>query len=67
MCGRYILRQLALAEKSWAIHGPPTWHTDRYNVAPTQQVPVVIQGESGPLGLDMRWGLIPFCEKGVAG
>jgi hypothetical protein len=36
MCGRYIIRQLELAEKHWKVYGPPQWLVTSYNVSPTQ-------------------------------
>jgi putative SOS response-associated peptidase YedK len=39
------------------------YHTPRYNVAPTQKVPVILN-EDGVLKLDaFKWGLIPFWAK----
>ena len=67
MCGRYVSpdeasieREFNLVRTEW--HFPPS-----YNVAPTQQVPVVriINGERQ--GLRLRWGLIPFFARGEPG
>lgn len=62
MCGRYVL-------SSWAdVIGPlglelgqPDWFEARYNVAPTQVEPVILQREPrAPLDVaPMRWGLVP--------
>jgi putative SOS response-associated peptidase YedK len=39
----------------------------RYNIAPTQIVPVVVREEKGKLKLKtMRWGLVPFWAKELA-
>lgn len=39
----------------------------RYNVAPTQQVPVIRTGEDGVAELvSMRWGFVPSWAKGMA-
>ena len=35
----------------------------RYNIAPTQQVPVVVSAPGGRALRDLRWGLIPFWAK----
>jgi putative SOS response-associated peptidase YedK len=67
MCGRYILRQLEESEKHWNVYGPPDWARVSYNVAPTQNVPVVISVDGRRVGTTMRWGLIPFFAKGAPG
>src|SRR4051794_37087958 len=38
----------------------------RYNIAPTQEAPVVRQGELGRELLLMRWGLVPRWAKDIA-
>lgn len=38
-----------------------------YNIAPTQQVPVVRMADGEREGVLMRWGLVPFFAKGVPG
>lgn len=61
MCGRYtvsnpgeILPELLGGEESPAVAA-------RYNVAPTQEAPVVVAGEDGSRRLVMmRWGLVPY-------
>jgi putative SOS response-associated peptidase YedK len=62
MCGRYILSQAAAAERYFAVHGTP-WSRS-FNVAPTQQVPVVRIREGQRVGETLRWGLIPYFAKG---
>jgi putative SOS response-associated peptidase YedK len=37
----------------------------RYNVAPTQDVPAVVQDRHGRRDELLRWGLVPFWAKGV--
>ena len=65
MCGRYITAQAAAFEKAIRL-GKVSWRFEpSFNVAPTQQVPVVRPSDDGPEGLTMRWGLIPFFAKGV--
>jgi putative SOS response-associated peptidase YedK len=65
MCGRYITAQAAALERAFNL-GRVNWTFEpSYNVAPTQQVPVVRPSEDGPEGLTMRWGLIPFFARGV--
>src|ERR1017187_6473443 len=66
MCGRYVSpdeasieREFALVRTEW--HFPPS-----YNVAPTQDVPVVRVNKAGErTGARLHWGLIPFWAKGV--
>jgi len=65
MCGRYtITRQKGLIDELDAIVDPSVesnqWWKARYNVAPTQDAPVVTLRE-GTRVLEMkRWGLVPF-------
>jgi putative SOS response-associated peptidase YedK len=64
MCGRYILRQAALAEREFFVNRT-TWKIhSSYNIAPTQEVPVVRAVDGEREGLLMRWGLIPFFAHG---
>jgi putative SOS response-associated peptidase YedK len=62
MCGRYILAQAALAEQYFRVHGTP-W-SPSFNIAPTQQVPVVRIRNKERVAENLRWGLIPFFAKG---
>jgi putative SOS response-associated peptidase YedK len=65
MCGRYVNPATAEAERYFAVH-LIHWKFNRsYNVAPTQQVPVVRLADGQREGLMMRWGLVPFFAKGV--
>src|SRR5579864_675614 len=66
MCGRYRLsRRKQLVEEYFDIaSGDEDWNP-RYNIAPTQPVPVICQNPKEPvrkLSL-MRWGLIPSWAK----
>lgn len=70
MCGRYRLsrRKQVLAEQFDAIPFDDEWEP-RYNIAPTQPVPVIRQHSKEPrrvLSL-MRWGLIPSWSKDASG
>jgi putative SOS response-associated peptidase YedK len=62
MCGRYRLsRRKEIIEQYFAaVSGDDEW-TPRYNIAPTQAVPVVRQDPAEPVRRFslMRWGLIP--------
>jgi putative SOS response-associated peptidase YedK len=65
MCGRYRLtRKKEILAEHFGIEPPDNWQP-RYNVAPTQDVPVIRQhpGEPRRLASTMRWGLIPFWSK----
>src|SRR5271169_1964679 len=70
MCGRYRLsRRKQLVEEYFdAVPGDEDW-TPRYNIAPSQPVPVIRQNPKEPrreLSL-MRWGLIPSWMKDSSG
>ena len=66
MCGRYRLsrRKQIIEEHFDSVSGEEDW-SPRYNIAPTQPVPVIRQNPKEPrreLSL-MRWGLIPSWAK----
>jgi putative SOS response-associated peptidase YedK len=64
MCGRYTIRvDAGLLARRFGVAMPelPSF-TPRYNVAPTQQLPVVVHGNARRLAV-MRWGLIPRWAK----
>jgi putative SOS response-associated peptidase YedK len=66
MCGRYRLsrRKQIIEEHFDAASGDEDW-TPRYNIAPTQPIPVIRQNPKEPvreLSL-LRWGLIPSWAK----
>jgi putative SOS response-associated peptidase YedK len=69
MCGRYRLsRRKQLIEEYFDSAGEDDW-TPRYNVAPTQSVPIIRQHPTEPrreLSL-VRWGLIPSWAKDASG
>lgn len=60
MCGRYILRQIALAERAFGLDRSAWSFTASYNIAPTQSVPIVRATRGLREGVMMRWGLIPY-------
>ena len=64
MCGRYIIRMQEKYLREWHVHGPPTWLVDSYNVAPTQQVPIVRMRDGEREAAMARWGLVPFFTRG---
>ncbi len=69
MCGRYALATPTeeLVEVFDVGHVAFLEDFRRYNVAPTQSAPVIIQGRQGErrMGL-MRWGLVPFWAESPA-
>lgn len=64
MCGRYIIRQQTKAIREWETYGPPPF-LDSYNVAPTQQVPILRMQGGRPQFTEVRWGLVPFFTHGA--
>lgn len=70
MCGRYRLsrRKQIIAEQFETQPWDEDW-SPRYNIAPTQQVPVIRQHPKEPirqLSL-MKWGLVPHWAKDASG
>src|SRR4051812_37110238 len=69
MCGRYRIKNTeAVNELIRRLFGIPAWvpgpWSPRYNIAPSQELPVLALGEDGqPNVSPMRWGLIPSWEK----
>lgn len=64
MCGRFIIELTPeMAKKVFGITEIPDWPA-RYNIAPTQLVPVVRQRSDGTRQISMmRWGLVPAWAK----
>jgi putative SOS response-associated peptidase YedK len=69
MCGRYITKDQRALERELPFLDVKDWpqFEASYNVAPTQPAPVVIASSGGNVCQLMRFGLIPFFAKGVAG
>jgi putative SOS response-associated peptidase YedK len=70
MCGRYRLsrRKQLIEEYFDTVSDEPEW-VPRYNIAPTQPIPVIRQNPTKPqreMSL-MRWGLIPSWAKSLSG
>jgi putative SOS response-associated peptidase YedK len=68
MCGRYDLTELPLElfeqMLGEAISNQRSDLKARYNIAPSQTVPIIRRGADGQLELvDVRWGLLPFWAK----
>jgi putative SOS response-associated peptidase YedK len=67
MCGRYAITSAPEAIRAlFAYHEQPNF-PPRYNVAPTQPVPVVRLGEGKREFVLMRWGLLPAWVKDPRG
>ncbi len=66
MCGRYTLT-IPLEELAEAFPDfkPPPILKPRYNIAPTQEIPVVANNGQRQIEF-FRWGLIPFWAKDTA-
>jgi putative SOS response-associated peptidase YedK len=64
MCGRFTLRQPdLLSERFQAQLDLDDGLSPRYNVAPTQPTPIVVEKPEGRLIQTARWGLIPAWAK----
>jgi len=66
MCGRYRIKDAETfrlyVKHFYGIDLPDM--KPRYNVAPTQLMPVIAADETGaPRAATMRWGLVPYWEK----
>lgn len=64
MCGRYtIAKQLQFLEERFDISALDPISLPRYNIAPGQAVPAIIDMGEGPQLRMMRWGLVPSWAK----
>lgn len=67
MCGRYRIKDTdELTAHLRETFGIPDWvQGPRYNVAPSQEMPVIIMDDEGDVIVPatMRWGFVPFWEK----
>lgn len=68
MCGRYSLTQKLPAALGDQLDLPMTDLPERprYNIAPTQMAPVILEEEGRRTIRPMQWGLIPFWAKDPA-
>ncbi len=65
MCGRFTLRLTpAELQQVFDLFLEPEV-TPRYNIAPTQSIPVIRYGEHGNELSMMRWGLVPSWAKDI--
>lgn len=67
MCGRYTLSvPLSNLVDAFDVDPPEFEYSPRFNVAPTQDAPIIAQDRAGRrIGL-LRWGLVPSWAKDVA-
>jgi putative SOS response-associated peptidase YedK len=65
MCGRFTMTMVEEElKKRFRIQFVEAQVTARYNVAPSQNIPVIVSDEEGNRKLtEMRWGLVPFWAK----
>ncbi len=64
MCGRYVSKLDSAMEREWALSRPPPVF-ESYNIAPSQNVPVV-RDQHGQRSCELiRWGLVPRWAKGI--
>jgi putative SOS response-associated peptidase YedK len=62
MCGRYTLVPTEHFATRFAVESLPDDLEPRYNIAPTQSIPVITRNSPNRVEL-MRWGLIPSWAK----
>jgi len=66
MCGRYVSPDEASIEREFELVRHEWQFPPSYNVAPTQDVPIVRLNKEGErTGVRVHWGLIPFWAKGA--
>ena len=68
MCGRFTLTRHpdAIVDTFGAEIAPgPSDHEPRYNIAPTEEAPIVIAAPGGRRAGPMRWGLVPAWARDV--
>ncbi|MFB3894865.1 MAG: SOS response-associated peptidase [bacterium] len=63
MCGRFVILDPEMIIRKYNIQKKPAFtFTARYNIAPSQEIPIVLRDTANRLEL-MKWGLIPFWAK----
>lgn len=68
MCGRYVITSPPEAVRSWFAYPEQPNFPPRYNVAPTQPIPIVARDDARAGTFDrhfklVRWGLVPSFVK----
>jgi putative SOS response-associated peptidase YedK len=64
MCGRYVSPDEASIEREFNLVHQEWQFPSSFNVAPTQQVPILREIAGERRGSVVRWGLIPFFARG---
>ena len=62
MCGRYHHKRQSIVKTIAGFQTRIDWEP-RFNVSPTQIMPVIVWDEAQPVVRPMKWGLIPFFSK----
>ena len=65
MCGRYVSPSEAAIEREFNLVHMEWQFPSSFNVAPTQEVPIVRVRKGERQGIRLRWGLIPYFAQGV--
>lgn len=65
MCGRYSLVCIDDLGNRFRVHNPMIGARSRFNVAPGNEMPVIVRKEKDGIAL-MRWGLVPRWTKDVS-
>jgi len=65
VCGRYVSPDEASIEREFNLVHMEWQFPSSFNVAPTQEVPVVRLRKGERQGIRLRWGLIPYFAQGV--
>lgn len=71
MCGRYTLTSKAGLVEELGVAAdepaePSEWWRPRFNIAPTQPAPVVLERDGARVLEMMRWGLVPHWAESLA-
>ena len=66
MCGRYVSPEEAAIEREFDLRRSEWQFPPSFNVAPTQNVPIIRMRDGVRQGVRVRWGLIPYFARGVA-
>lgn len=71
MCGRYAITLPPAAVRTWFAYQEQPNFPPRYNIAPTQPIPIVCRDPLAPASTDrhlrlVRWGLLPGFVKDAA-
>ena len=67
MCGRYVSPDEASLEREFNLVRSEWRFPASFNVAPSQPVPAVRMDGASKHVIPLRWGLVPFFARGVAG